>query len=103
LRILSVEDGKKRKGIIGVPEFEQLAGNLDNLCVFATKTVTEPSSVIKSGKRSQFSKYLLFPVALRRKFKTTDFDFEKLVCGVVEYKDALYVVYGVGRKAPSAE
>lgn len=108
MRILNVEDGKKRKGIIikaiiGVPEFEQLAGNLDNLCVFATKTVTEPSSAIKTGARHSFAKYLLFPVKLRRRFKASDFDFEKIICGTVEYKDTLYVVYGVEKKAPSAE
>ena len=108
MRILTFRDSRKPKGIeisalMGVPEFAQLAGNIENLCVFATKTITEPSSVIKTGARHSYAKYLLFPVKLRRLFKGTDFEFEKIVCGTVEYKDALYVVFGVRRKASTIE
>ena len=102
-RILYIEDSKKPRGveikaIMGLPEFEQLVGSLENLCVFACKTITEPASVIKTGARHSWAKYILFPVKLRRKFETTDFDFENLTCGTVEYKDKLYVVYGMKRK-----
>jgi len=102
-RILYIEDSKKPRGveikaIMGLPEFEQLVGSLDNLCVFACKTITEPASVIKTGARHSWAKYILFPVKLRRRFKTTDFDFENLTCGTVEYKDKLYVIYAVPGK-----
>jgi len=62
------------------------------------KTITEPTSFTKTGARHSFAKYLLFPVKLRRQFKTDEFDFEKLQCGTVLYKDKLYVVYGVSKK-----
>jgi len=103
LIILNLEQGQKPgtvevKAIMEDAEFEQLVGNLDNLCVFATKTVTEPSSAIQTGARHSFARYLLFPVRLRRQFKTDEFDFDKLLCGAVEQKDKLYVIYGVPRK-----
>lgn len=104
MRILNVEDSKKKHGVIiraimGEPEFKQLVGNLDNLCVFATKTLTEPATFIKTGARHSFAKYLLLPVALRRKLKTDEFDFEQLACATIEYKDKVYVVYGVGKRS----
>jgi hypothetical protein len=103
MRILNLENNKKArvieiKAVLGETEFEQLAGDLDNLCLFSTKRVVEPSTAIKTGARHSYAKYLLFPVSLRRQYKTDDFDFEKLVCGVVKYRDKLFVLFGVPRK-----
>jgi len=79
-------------------EFEQLLGNLDGLRVFASKTITEPASVVQTGARHSYAKYLLFPVKLRRQFQTDEYDFEKLRCGALRYRERLYVIYEVGRK-----
>lgn len=103
MKISRLEAGKKPnsveiKALMGASEFRQLLGYLDNLCVFETKTIVEHSSVIKTGARHNCAKYLLFPVKLRRKFKTDEFDFEKISCGKVEYKDSLFVIYKVPRK-----
>ncbi len=103
MRILRIENSKKPNGVeinalMGEAEFRQLLGYLDNLCVFATKTIIEPATAIKTGARHSYAKYLLFPVKLRREFKTHDFDFEKIVCGTVKYREKLYVIYEVPRK-----
>ena len=103
MRILYLEASKKPRGVeikalLSDTEFNQLLSNLDNLCVFATKTINEPATAIKTGARHSFAKYLLFPAKLRRQFKTDDFDFENVTCGAVKYKDKLYVIYGVPRK-----
>ena len=103
MKILSVENGSKTKGVevralMGTHEFAQLVGNIDKLCVFATITVCEPASTIKTGARHNHAKYLLFPVRLRRKFSATEFDFDKVSCGTVMYGETLFVVYGVCRK-----
>lgn len=103
MQILKIEDGKRPKAVkihavLGAPEYEQLLGSLDNLCVFATKTITEKSSVVKTGARHSFAKYALIPVALRRKIKAEEYDFENMKCGAVRYKDAVYLIFGVGRK-----
>ena len=109
MKILSLEESGQPgsvviKSTMGVPEFEQLIGRLDNLCVFATKTVNEPASFTKTGARHSWAKYLLFPVTLRRRFRTDHFDFEKLTCSTVLYKDGLYVIYKVpGKMAVESE
>jgi hypothetical protein len=106
LKILRVDDGKRQNAveihaILGAPEFEQLLGSLDSLCVFATKTITEKSSVIKTGARHSFAKYLLLPVSVRRKIKSDEYDFENIKCGTVRHRDTIYVVYGIAKKAAS--
>ena len=103
MRIIKVENSRKRnavkiRAIMGTAEFEQLCGSLHELCVFATKTLQESATAVKTGKRHSWVKYLLLPVKLRRQFKTAEFDFDKIECGVAKYRDRLYVIYGVGRK-----
>lgn len=103
--ILHLEQSQKPgavevRAIMDDAEFEQLIGNLDNLCVFAAKTITEPASAIQTGARHSYAKYLLFPVRLRRQFKTDDYDFDKIRCGVLKHKDKLYIIYEVPRMIP---
>lgn len=103
IKILHIENSKKPNGVViralmGQTEFKQLLGNLDNLCVFSTAAVNEPTSYTKTGARHSHAKYLLYPKKLRAKFKKEEFDFEKLSCGTVEYRDKLFVIYGVERK-----
>ena len=103
MRIVKITNSDKPNGIgiigiMGSAEFEQLVGALDFLCVFSTKTIVERATAIKTGARLSHAKYLLFPVSLRRRFKTDEFDFEKIVCGSVRYRDKLYVIYEVPRK-----
>ena len=98
-----MENSRKPNGIIvtallGNAEYEQFLGNLDNLCVFARRTITERATATKTGARHSYAKYLLFPVKLRRKFKTEKFDFQKITCGKLIYKDKLYVIYEIPRK-----
>ena len=79
-------------------EFEQLLGNLDELRVLAAKTITEPASVVQTGARHSYAKYLLFPVRVRRQFKRDGYDFDKLRCEAVKNRDKLYVSFEVGRR-----
>ena len=102
MRILHFKNRNKRHSVritalMGAAEFRQLMGYIENLCLFATKTITEPSSFIKTGARHNCAKYLLFPVRLRRQFKIDDFDFSNLTCGTVEYMDKAYVIYQLPR------
>lgn len=103
MRIISLEDGHRPHGMeiraaVSNIEFRQLDGNLDNLCVFATRTISEPSSAIKTGARHNYAKYLLLPVRLRRQFRTDSYDFDELRCGAMTYKDKLFVIFAIPRK-----
>ncbi len=79
--------------VLSKPEFSQLNGNLDYIRIFARDCIVEKATTIKTGARHQWAKYLLFPKALRRKFSTVEFDFNKVKCGAVEYKENLFVIY----------
>ena len=85
-----------------VAEFKQLGGELDNLCIFAVKAITNQASAIQTGARHQFASYLLFPIKLRRQFKTDEFDFRKVTCGAFTRRNKLYVVYEVPQKGLGA-
>lgn len=103
MKIVHLQQSKEARAVevtavMNEAEFEQLAGTLDNLHVFATKTITERASVIQTGARSQFASYLLLPVKFRHRFKTDEYDFGNLVCGALALKDKLYVIYEVTRK-----
>lgn len=103
MKILTLEENNRPhsveiKAVMGDTEFQQLLGRLDNLAVFATETINAPAAAIKTGARHSYAKYLLFPVKLRREFRTDGYDFDKLDCGVVRYRDKLYVIYGVDVK-----
>jgi hypothetical protein len=102
LKNSSKPNGVKIIGLMGSAEFKQLNGELNNLCVFATEAISEPTTIKKTGARHSYASYFLFPVKMRRQFKIEDYDFDKLRCGKVEYKDRLYVVYGVPKKYPTA-
>ena len=104
MRILNLENSKKPRGIeikalMSDTEFGQLLSNLDHLCVFATNTVDKPAKAIKTGARHSAAKWLLVPIALRRQYKTSEFDFDDVTCSAVRYRDKLYVIYGVPKKA----
>ena len=108
MKIMDLKNSKKPNGVeinalIGSAEFTQLLGELNNLCVFSIKTISEPASFTKTGARHSYTKYLQFPKKLRRQFKTDEYDFGKLLCGTLEYKDRLFVIYGVPRKGIQAK
>jgi hypothetical protein len=50
---------------------------------------------IRTGARHSYAKYLLFPVKLRRQFRTDEYGFDKSTCGVMTYRHKLYVTYSV--------
>jgi len=101
IEIFSLKNNKTEieiKATLAESEFDQLSSSLNNLCVFAIKAIKEETKCIKTGARHSHAKYLLFPKALRRKLNTSDFDFEKLTCGTVEFEDKLFVIFGLPRK-----
>jgi hypothetical protein len=102
VNILRLEKADGARGIIvrsrvDELEFEQLRGQLDHLGVFAPKLVDTKATLIKTGARHSYAKYLLFPVHLRRLYKTTDYDFASLTCGAIHNQETLYIIYRVPR------
>lgn len=81
--------------IMGSPEYEQLKGESQSLCVFATSQIDLPTSSTKMGKNGKFCKYLLLPPKIRRQYTTKDYDFEKLKSGITEFKGKIYVIFEV--------
>ena len=72
--IINLQKSTKSRGIeiralLSDIEFEHLLGNLKELCIFATKTIAEPATTIKTGVRHSHAKYLLFPSAVRGKLR----------------------------------
>ena len=103
IKIVNLEDHGDNstvlvKAILAKSEFKQLVGNLDNVSVFSPETIREYASFIRTGHRHSFAKYLLLPSILRRQFKTTDYDFEKMHCGKIENSEMLFVIYAIPRK-----
>lgn len=100
MRILWLQNGSKTKAyrihaVLGVEEFSQLRSAVSDLCVFSTQRITQPASYTRTGARSQAAKYLLLPAALRRRLPLSQFDFERMTCGAVTYKDSMYVIFRV--------
>ncbi len=100
MRILKLESSKKPNGIefrglMGGAEFKQLGGDLHNLCVFSTARIAEPATYTKTGARHSAAKYLLFPAALRRQSGADEFDFDRMTCATMQYRQRLYVIYSV--------
>lgn len=94
------EDGNLEVvGQLSSQEYAELQGTLEDLRVFSIKRVSEPASSIKTGARHSYAKYLLFPVTLRRQWRTEQYDFEKLRCGVLPHEDILFVIYAVPAKS----
>ena len=84
-------------------EFEQLAGELENLGVFAVKRLEEPASIIRTGAKHTYAKYVLFPSRLRKNYKTAQYDFDQVRCGTLEDEERLHIVYSVPRKGVTAK
>jgi hypothetical protein len=83
---------------VGSAEFNQLHGNLDNICMVAVDTITEPVKVTKTGARHSHAKWFLLPVRMRTRYKADEYDYEGALAGHIEYKDQVLFVYMVGRK-----
>lgn len=83
---------------VGEAEFKQLQGNIRNICMLAIDTVTESVKVTRTGAPHSYAKWFLLPVKMRARYKTDEYDFEKVRCGCVEYKEKLFFVYLVGKK-----
>lgn len=103
MRILRVESKNKSNGVVmrvqvGKPEFKQLQGSLNNICMFSVDTITEPAKVTKTGARHSHAKWFLLPVKMRMKYKSDGMDFETTRVGDIEYKDKVFFIYMVGRK-----
>jgi hypothetical protein len=103
MKILKMENREDKDGVIiealiGNGEFRQLAGYLDWLVSFSANTISEPARAIKTGARHSYARYLLLPIKIRKRFKVDTHDFENIKCGAVEYRDMLFVIYGVPNK-----
>jgi len=86
------------KALLGSGEFRQLRGYLNNLVLFAMRTIDEPTKAIKTGARHSYARYFLLPIKIRKIFRTDTHNFENIKCGAVEYKDRLFVVFCMNKK-----
>lgn len=103
LKILDLKNSRSPNGVeikalMGSSEFKQLNGELNNLCVFATESISEPTTIKKTGARHSYASYFLFPVKMRRQFKTDEHDFENLRCGRIEYRDKSFIIFSIPQK-----
>ena len=88
-------------GLLTEEEYAELNGHLNDLRIFSDRLVTESANTIRSGARHSFAKYLLFPVTLRRRWRTDKHDFERLRCGTFCHRGMLYVIYAIPAKSTS--
>lgn len=104
MKIVSVENGSNHhaiviKAVLGTHEYQQLQGNITELCIFATAMIDTRAGFTKTGAKHSYAKFLLLPAALRRKLPVNTYDFANMTCGIVHYKDELFVVYRVPTSA----
>lgn len=99
LRKAESEGRLRIEGELTEQEYAELNGRLQGLRVFCADQISEPASVIKTGARHTYAKYLLFPVSLRRAWRADEYDFNRLRCGVLPSKETLYVIYAVPAKS----
>ncbi len=100
IKIIRLENGSNVSAVtirarLGTQEFQQLKGNISDLCVVATRQIKTTATIIKTGANHSHTKYFLFPAILRKQFPLADYDFSNVLCGVVPYKQSIYVVYRV--------
>ena len=100
MRIQRIQLSKKPggldiKALLGTAEYRQLQGRFLDLRIFSRSSLTLSASVVKTGSKHSYTKYLLFPVALRRKFRTDACNFDRVRCGVIRHKDSLYAIYEI--------
>lgn len=74
-------------------EFRSLMGHLDDLIVLAPKTITEPSSITRTGAKHNRAKWLLVPKNVRRQFKCEDFDCDRILCGLSAASTVLCIAF----------
>jgi len=91
------------ESILEKKEFLQLLGRLDDLCVFSTSAIHEPAKLIRTGARHSCARYFLFPAKLRRKYKSSDYSFEGIQCGVIENTESLFVIYQLPKQGFSSK
>lgn len=108
MRIVNVNNDRVPEGIdihadISPEEFEQLGGELEDLKVFARQTLEDPASIIRTGAKNTYAKYLLVPSRLRKEHPTTRYDFDRVRCGLLKDEEWLYVIYAVPRKGAKAK
>ncbi len=68
-------------------------GHVDDLIVLAPKTITEPSSITRTGAKHNRAKWLLVPKNVRRQFKCEDFDCDRILCGLSAASTLLCITF----------
>lgn len=81
------------RAVMREDEYRRLMGNLDGLFVFATKTITERSSVTLTGARHARAKWLLVPKTIRKNFRGEEFDFDRVVCAAIPENGSLCIIF----------
>ncbi len=102
MKIVHIDNGAQATRVLitaflGKPEFAQLNGHLENLCVFAPQLITDRATLTKTGARNSAAKYILFPKVLRPRFPIAEFDVGSLTCGTVKHGENLFVIYKVSK------
>ena len=87
------------KAKLGEPEFRHLTGFTDQICMFATQTINISTKITKTGARHSFAKWFLLPIKLRSQFTTDEYDYNNVKAGFVQYKDSVFFIYRVDKKA----
>lgn len=103
MKILNVQREKRGlvvTGLFGTEEFKQLDGNLEHLVVFPQQAIADKCSFTVTGAKASRAKYLLLPKGLRHRYTLDAHDFDQMRCGAVEYGEAVYLIYGVAKRAP---
>lgn len=98
LRVTTREDAVRILADLRHEEFRKLRGHLSGLHVVATQRIRHPASAIRTGKRGTWAKWLLLPVSLRRRYRTSEYNFDSLRCYGQEHRAVLIFSYAIPRK-----
>ena len=79
-------------------EFEQLKGKLENIGIFPIDSISNPTNLTKTGARNGYAKWLLLPVKVRLDYKTDEYDYEGMKCGLFECGECVFFIYKVEKR-----
>lgn len=85
------------KVLIDDLEFRHLNGYVEEICLFAVKTIDCPTKITRTGARHNHAKWILVPKKLRSLLPSPDYNYDNVKVGFLEFKDSVFLIYRIDK------